>query len=120
VNIYRETILDHYKNPRNKGHLENPTVSVCAENPMCGDSLCLSLIISNEVVTDIKFNGDGCAISQASASLLTENVKGKKLEDIENIDQQTVLGWLGGEITPARMKCALLAYETLKQSLAEL
>lgn len=118
MNLYKETILDHFHNPRNKGDLSKPDIYACEENPMCGDSLCLGMEIEGGVITEIKFQGKGCALSLACASLLTEHLKGKTITEAEEIDKDTVLSWWGGEdVTPARLKCALLALEALRRGL---
>lgn len=115
--LYREHILDHYAHPRNKGELANPTCYACELNPLCGDTLCLSLDVQNGMVQDVKFSGHGCAISQAAASVLTEHVKGKPVAELAQLTKEDVLALLGIEVTPARLKCALLILEVLRQSL---
>jgi len=112
--FYREYILDHYKNPRNFGRIENPTLSHEEDNPLCGDIIGIDLLVRDGVVDDIKFHGRGCAISQASASLLTERIKGLSLAEARKIGKEDVLGELGIEISPARIKCALLSLKVLK------
>ena len=112
--LYQEMILDHYRRPRNKGTLENPDASVEMKNPLCGDELSMALRIEDDRVADVRFNGKGCAISQASASILTEEIKGKTLDEIKAIDRDHILENLGIPISPARIKCALLSLKTLK------
>jgi len=112
--FYREYILDHYKNPRNYGRLEHPDITHEEDNPLCGDVVGMDFQIKDGVIADIKFHGRGCAISQASASLLTERLKGMVLDDAKKIDKNDVLGELGIEISPARIKCALLPLKVLK------
>jgi nitrogen fixation NifU-like protein len=112
--FYREYILDHYKNPRNYGRLENPDISHEEDNPLCGDVIGMDFRVSHGVIEDVKFHGRGCAISQASASLLTERLKGLQLEDAKKINKSDVLGELGIDISPARIKCALLPLKVLK------
>ena len=112
--FYREYILDHYKNPRNFGRLEHPDISHEEDNPLCGDVIGMDFRIKEGVIEDIKFHGRGCAISQASASLLTERLKGLPLEDAKKIGKSDVLGELGIDISPARIKCALLSLKVLK------
>jgi nitrogen fixation NifU-like protein len=119
MSIYQDIILEHYRNPRNKGHMHHATKSVDADNPVCGDDLHLELKIENGIVTDIAFSGSGCAISQASASLLYEYVKGKPIEEILKIDTDTMLQLLGIELSPVRLKCALLSLEALKKALSQ-
>lgn len=112
--MYRDYILDHYKNPRNSGALPGATNSYHDTNPLCGDEITMSLLIADEVVKDVRFEGKGCAISQASASILTEEIKGKTLAEVRAIDRQHILENLGIPISPARIKCALLGLKTLK------
>ena len=112
--MYRDYILDHYKNPRNAGELPGATNTYHDTNPLCGDEITMSLLIDDEVVKDVRFQGRGCAISQASASILTEEIKGKTLVEVRAIDRQHILENLGIPISPARIKCALLGLKTLK------
>jgi nitrogen fixation protein NifU and related proteins len=112
--MYRDYILDHYKNPRNSGELPGATNTYQDSNPLCGDEISMSLLIDGDVVKDVRFKGRGCAISQASASILTEEIKGKKLDEVRAIDRQHVLENLGIPISPARIKCAMLGLKTLK------
>ena len=112
--FYREYILDHYKNPRNFGRLENPDISHEENNPLCGDVVGMDIKTRDGVIEDVRFHGRGCAISQASASLLTERLKGMPLDDARKIGQEEVLQELGIEISPARLKCALLSLKVLK------
>ena len=112
--FYREYILDHYKNPRNFGRLEKPDITHEEDNPLCGDVVGMDFKVADGVIEDVRFHGRGCAISQASASLLTERLKGMALEDAKKIDKNDVLGELGIEISPARIKCALLSLKVLK------
>ena len=112
--FYREFILDHYKNPRNFGRLEQPDISHEEDNPLCGDVIGMDFRVRDGVIEDVRFHGRGCAISQASASLLTERLKGVSLDDAKKIGKADVLGELGIEISPARIKCALLSLKVLK------
>jgi nitrogen fixation NifU-like protein len=112
--FYREYILDHYKNPRNFGRLENPDITHEEDNPLCGDVIGMDFRVKDGVIEDIRFHGRGCAISQASASLLTERLKGLALEDAKKINKEDVLGELGIQISPARIKCALLSLKVLQ------
>lgn len=114
--LYRDYILDHYKNPRNFGELPDATSRYSDNNPLCGDELTIALKVVDGRVEDVKFTGKGCAISQASASMLTEQVKGKTLDEIKAIDREAVLENLGITISPARIKCAMLSLKTLKGS----
>jgi nitrogen fixation NifU-like protein len=116
--LYRDFILDHYRNPRNSGTIESPDATFEDNNPLCGDRIRMDIKLQDGVISDIRFKGRGCAISQASASLLTETVKGKKLSDIAKISKEEVLENLGIKISAARLKCALLGLKVLKQALA--
>ena len=112
--FYREYILDHYKNPRNFGRLEHPDISHEEDNPLCGDVVGMDFRVKEGLIEDVRFHGRGCAISQASASLLTERLKGMALDDAKKIGKEDVLGELGIQISPARIKCALLSLKVLK------
>jgi len=146
--LYREVILDHYRNPRNRGHLDSPTASAEGVNPMCGDELTIEVLLSDGVVSDVAINGQGCSISQASASMMTEAIKGKTREEIDDLvakfrtmmsidesddgDADEVLdperpGATLGDIEalqgvrqyPVRIKCAALGWNTLLEALDE-
>lgn len=113
--IYREIILDHYRNPRNKGSLPNADISIHDSNPLCGDEIDIHLKVEEETIKDIKFEGRGCAISQASASMLTEQVINKPLNTIKDIAKEDILENIGlMNLGPARIKCALLSLKVLK------
>jgi nitrogen fixation NifU-like protein len=115
--LYRDEILEHYRNPHNFGILESPTTAKEGANPLCGDRITLMLGINDEGrVEEVAFTGRGCAISQASASMLTDEIKGKTLDEISHMGSQDVLDNLGIEISPARMKCAMLSLETLRDA----
>ncbi|MEM0161184.1 MAG: SUF system NifU family Fe-S cluster assembly protein [Thermoplasmata archaeon] len=116
-NLYLDFILEHYKNPRNFGTIEHAQVDEKGSNSSCGDEIELFLKINNNVVEDVKFYGKGCAISQASASILTELIKGKTIEELNNFKSEDLLKELGITLTPVRLKCALLSYEVLKRGL---
>jgi nitrogen fixation protein NifU and related proteins len=115
---YREYILDHYRNPRNYGTLEHPTTHAEDSNPLCGDQLGIDLQVEDGRVTEVRFKGRGCAISQASASMLSEMIGGKTVEEVVQLGKQDVLASLGITISPARMKCAFLSLRVLHRSLA--
>src|SRR5947209_2060093 len=117
--VYKEEILDHYKNPRNFGQLEHPDVHVEANNPLCGDRLAMDLIVKDGIVEDAAFTGRGCAISQASASMLTEEMVGVPLSELAKTTRQDILDNLGIEVSYARMKCALLSLGLLRLALVE-
>ena len=117
--VYKEEILDHYKNPRNFGEIDDADIRVDANNPLCGDKLHMDLVVKDGIVQDVAFTGRGCAISQASASMLTEEMIGKPLEELAKTTRQDVLNNLGIEVSYARMKCALLSLGLLRLALAE-
>jgi nitrogen fixation NifU-like protein len=115
--FYRENILDHHRHPHNAGVLEHPTHSHEEHNPLCGDVIRIDLHVDGKNVIDqVAFSGKGCAISQASASMLTDEIKGKTLDQARQITKDDILGLLGIEIGPVRMKCALLSLKVLKAS----
>jgi len=115
--FYKEYILDHYRNPRNFGHLDAPDASAEDLNPLCGDKIRMELNVDGEGrVADVRFSGKGCAISQASASMLTESIKGQKLEDIARMKMDVVVENVGIGISPTRMKCATLGLKVLKSA----
>ncbi len=130
--LYQEVILDHNKRPRNKGRLEHATGSADGYNPLCGDTIHVELEVDHDVVKDIKFDGHGCAISMASASLLTEAVKGKTVAEARELfnsmqdmltggeayfEDDELLALSGVREFPVRIKCAVLAWHALKQAL---
>ena len=116
--LYRDEILEHYREPHNFGTLDAPDASHEGHNPLCGDRITIMLAIDDAGnVSDVAFSGRGCAISQASASLLTDEIKGRPLSEVEDTTNQDVLDLLGIEISPARLKCALLSLETLQRAL---
>jgi nitrogen fixation NifU-like protein len=113
--FYRENILDHYRQPRNAGTLDNATHSHEENNPLCGDVIRMDLHVNeDDVIEEVAFSGKGCAISQASASMLTEMIKGKSLAEAKQIGKEEILETLGIDIGPVRMKCALLSLKVLK------
>ena len=114
--FYRDYILDHYRNPRNFGHIEQPDAQAEDLNPLCGDQIKIELKVDDGVVSDVKFSGKGCAISQASTSMLTDTVKGMKLQDIAKLSKDVVLENVGIGISPTRLKCAMLGLRVLKSS----
>jgi nitrogen fixation protein NifU and related proteins len=112
--FYREYILDHYKNPRNFGRMETPEITHEEYNPLCGDMVGMDFRVRDGVIQDVMFHGRGCAISQASASLMTERLKGMTLDEARLLSKDDVLEELGIDISPARLKCALLSLKVLK------
>ncbi len=117
--LYRDYILEHYRRPHNFGVLDHPTASHEGANPLCGDRLTLQVRVHDGKIDGVGFTGRGCAISQASASLLTDEVKGKTIDDAAKMGSSDVLELLGIEISPARLKCALLSLETLQLALED-
>jgi len=113
--LYRENILDHYQNPRHYGTLDDPDISYEDDNPLCGDVIRLDIKLDDHNrVTQVAFSGEGCAISQASASMLTEEIMGKTLDELKQISKEDVLDMLGIQLGPVRIKCALLSLKVLK------
>ena len=113
--LYRDLIIDHYKNPQYRGHLDPNDIHFEDDNPLCGDHIEMTLRVDGEgKVTDGRFDGKGCAISQASADLLIESIIGKPVEDVKKLSKQDVLDLLGIELGPVRLKCALLSLKVLK------
>jgi nitrogen fixation protein NifU and related proteins len=116
--MYKEIILDYYKNPRNRGTIPSPDATAKDSNPLCGDVVEMQLKFSDGKVSDIKFNGDGCAISQASASMLTELVMGKTIDEVRKIDKTVLLENLGSpNLGAVRIKCALLPLKVMKTAI---
>jgi len=112
--IYREIILEHAKHPRNRGILDPADFTHEDVNPMCGDEIRIDVRVSDDHISEIRFSGRGCAVSQASASILTEMAEGKTLADVKRIGKEELLDEIGIPVSPARMKCALLGLKVLK------
>ena len=134
--LYRSVIMDHYKNPRNKGSLDNDAVTIDMNNPTCGDRIHLTLKVTDGVVEDAKFDGEGCSISMSSASMMTQIIKGKKIEEAlelaeifskmmmgedysEKYDLEDVEALQGVAKFPARIKCATLAWKAMEKGVKE-
>ena len=115
-NLYRDFILEHYRNPHNKGTLDPHDLHFADSNPTCGDEMSMTLVLDpgRSAIADVAFDGSGCAISQASASILTDGLRGQSLDEVREMDPKTLLDELGVPIGPARLKCALLAYKVLQ------
>ncbi|MGM0604589.1 MAG: Fe-S cluster assembly sulfur transfer protein SufU [Halobacteriota archaeon] len=109
--MYRQQILDHYKSPRNYGEMEEPTFSHVGENPSCGDTIKIDVKLEDdgETIEYVTFTGDGCAISQASASMLTDRLRGMTIDELQELDTDDITEMLGVTISPMRIKCAVLA-----------
>ena len=115
-NLYRDFILEHYKHPHNKGTLDPHDLHFADSNPTCGDEMSMTLVLdpAGTAIADVAFDGRGCAISQASASILTDGLRGQSLEEVRDMNPKDLLDELGVPIGPARLKCALLAYKVLQ------
>lgn len=113
--LYREVIIEHYKNPSFRGKLDPHDISFADNNPLCGDQIQIDLRVGEDGrIADARFDGHGCAISQASADLLVESVIGKPLDEVKQLRKQDILDMLGIELGPVRLKCALLSLKVLK------
>ena len=117
--LYREIILEHWQHPQNYGIIKNADFDVTETNPFCGDTLRLTGKRENNKLVAVAFSGEGCAISKASASLVTEEIKGKSLDEIKKLKPEDVLGLLEIQLTPTRTKCALLIYTTLRKGIVK-
>lgn len=119
MDIYRENILDHYKHPRNFGHLGNPDVVMEEGNVTCGDKIIMEIKMNKDKIKEIAFSGEGCAISQASASMLTEKVKGMSIKKIMKLTLVDITAMLGTTLTPSRTRCATLSLEVLQKAVRQ-
>ena len=117
--LYREIILDHYKNPRGHGVIENADAEAEGQNPLCGDEVSVYVAFDEdgETIEDVKFSGRGCAISQAATSMLMEMTKGRTAAEVATLDKDELLAEIGVPLTPVRLKCAMLGLTTLKVAL---
>jgi nitrogen fixation NifU-like protein len=117
--LYREVILDHYKNPRGHGVIDDPDAEAEGQNPLCGDEVSIYVAFGEdgETIDDVKFSGRGCAISQAATSMLMEMAKGRTAEQVATLDKDELLAEIGVPLTPVRLKCAMLGLTTLKVAL---
>jgi nitrogen fixation protein NifU and related proteins len=114
-NLYREVIIEHYKNPSYRGTLDPHDISFADNNPLCGDHIQIDLRVDAEgKISEARFDGHGCAISQASADLLIESIIGKSLEEVKKLNKDSILEMLGIDLGPVRLKCALLSLKVLK------
>lgn len=115
--LYQEIILDHYRNPQNYGTLREANAEASDVNPLCGDVISMTLKINGEKIEDVRFTGAGCAISQATASMLTEEIKGKSLEEIKELSREEIIRMLGGiSLGHVRIKCAMLPLKVAKMA----
>lgn len=135
--LYRQVIMDHYKNPRNRGVIDGEVLTVDMNNPTCGDRIELQLQVEDDIVKDVKFQGEGCSISMSSASMMTQAIKGKKVKDAlkmselfsemmmgedidaENLDLEDIEALQGVSKFPARIKCATLAWKAMEKGVQE-
>lgn len=117
TDLFQEILLDHYKNPRNAGKLENPDFSSGEANPSCGDSILIEGRVENDILTDIRFQGQGCVLNQATASMLTEKVKGKTLDEILLLNTDFITDLIGTKLGPNRLRCALLPLQALQNGI---
>ena len=115
--LYQEVILDHNRNPRNCRHPDDATCHARGNNPLCGDRIRIDLCLNEDRVADVRFTGEGCAISTAAASILTEKIKGAPLERVKAFSMEEMLEALGVPLSPIRLKCGLLALKVLKTGL---
>jgi len=119
VSIYKEIIIDHYRNPRHYGHLKKPSKKITVANPLCGDQITMEIVFKKGLVKDIKFSGHGCAISTAAASMLTSYAKNKSKTKLINLDNNFIIKMLSVDLGPNRLKCALLPLRGLRALLAD-
>lgn len=115
MTIYQELILSHYRNPKNYGQLKGAKKSISLYNPLCGDKINMDISFKKNKIFKIKFSGGGCAISQAASSMLTEFAKGKTKEELINLDKNFMIRMLAVQLSPSRVKCALLPLEALQK-----
>lgn len=115
--MYRDILLDHYRHPRNFGFLKEKTHSSSVFNPLCGDRVHIDILLKDGSIQDVSFSGEGCVISTASASLLTDYVKKKKVSELNNIDRKFMINLVGIEVSAGRIKCLLLPKEALQRAL---
>jgi len=117
TDLFQELLLDHYKNPRNNGAFENPDFSCGEANPSCGDSILMQGVVNNGTLTNIRFTGQGCVLNQATASMLTEKIKGKTLNEILALDTAFIEDLVGSKLGPNRLRCALLPLQALQNGI---
>ena len=115
--LYREVILDHYKNPRGHGVIDGADAEAEGQNPLCGDEVSIAVAFEGDTIADVKFQGRGCAISQAATSMLMDMVKGRTAQEVASMSRDELLEEVGIPLTPVRLKCALLGLGVLKLAL---
>lgn len=116
--MYQEEILDHYKHPHHHGKIEGATLVQQEHNPLCGDKLTFYLDIKDSVITNVSFEGEGCAISQAAASMLTDDIIGKPIDFVRGLQKEHIIDMLGIDLGPTRLKCALLSLQGITRALS--
>lgn len=117
--LYREVLLEHYKNPHNKGAILKPDLHKEDSNPLCGDMIEVFARIKDHKIDKITFEGKGCVISQASASMLTDELKGKTLKEVQDMTREDLLDLIGLQLTPTRVKCAMLSLTAIKKAIID-
>ena len=117
MDIYAEEIISHYEHPHNKGKIDKPSATFHEYNPSCGDDITVYMSIKGGKVGEVRFDGNGCAISMASASMLTDEIKGKSVEEVERFGVKELIGLIGIDPGPARLKCATLSLKAVKKAL---
>jgi nitrogen fixation NifU-like protein len=120
MDLYREDLMDIYKNPTHKGAVDNPSVEVYEKNPMCGDEIDLTVKVKNGVIEDIKFKGAACSVSIISSDLLLDHVKGKTIEEVKNITKEDLMDLVDINLTTSRVKCATLVLVALHEAISKL
>jgi nitrogen fixation NifU-like protein len=120
MDLYRQELMDHYQRPRNNGTLEHADFSSSRLNPSCGDSISFQGKVDQGKISDVRFTGKGCVISQATASMLSEKVKGLTVDEVMRLDKEAITTMVGIEFGPTRLRCALLPLEALQEGLSGL
>ena len=119
MDLYAENVLHHYHNPQHYGEITSPTVVFDDNNPFCGDTIHLTLLLNNGIIEDAKFTGGGCAISQATTSMLLGKIIGKTVTEVQGLSNEYIFDLLGVPLSPARVKCALLSFSAIKKALTK-
>ena len=119
MKFYKELLMDHFQNPRNKGRLENPDFAIAQYNPSCGDKIAVEGVVQDGILTQLAFEGSGCVVSQATASLLSEFCIGKPIDEILGLEKEDLTKIIGMQLGPTRMKCALLSLMAIKDGILE-
>lgn len=119
MKLYKEILMDHYQNPRNRGRIDNPDFATAQYNPSCGDSVSFEGVIKDDILKSLSFEGKGCVISQATASMFTEYFVGKNIDDILKVEEQEILKIIGVQLGPTRTRCALLSLIALQDGILE-